>query len=574
MKLLCTAVLIVVYGVYSSEENSLPGALNNQSPQDTVAKQSMESQAAEMLAAEERNEEMLHREAVSQEGASDLGESAKISDDDPTPPWVEAQRARKRQQRVHAAEANIERAMREFDGKSSPKNKSGSSQKRVSKSHGALGEGDDMQGDLGESDDVQVQTGDNDANVLTARAQESTRAQTKMHQRAAAFQHAKQIADKVRKLVKHQQKLEIMSGRKVPGSILGEAHQEAQKAAEVSKRDELLAQKMEDEQAQQTMQHLIESERKQQRKAFEEERESTHSLLKNVRKKLQLEQQRMVKEVKAETTAAVSKVEKELSQTSLARTIEDVVKKKLSKRLKELKTVGERTLHEATSQIKALKHRVRRLRRQQTRLKIAESSMQQKVMQHESYAQHDLGESSSVGNEMNTAIERLRIEQMLKQMTAAQQPQVGNSQEHLELQNLRDEMANMREQNQFLQQQLANQMSMGLVNLKKPKYSHDDLRKYFKNRHRVDTTVLQKSVAAEKERLRMLTSKLNAAEAENALIPGESEMLVQLSEGSTGTDSTTLPLYNQRAEQARVESEDLRNRALESALSSQHFGES
>jgi len=572
-RLLGAAVLILVCGTFGSEDTiSSEAPITAHKTHDSVAKERMEAQAAEMLAEEERNEEALHREAVSQDEGHDLGESAEVSDDDPTPPWVEAQKAREKQQRTRAEEANIEQAMRKFDGKKTRAHKSPQKHEPV---HGDLGESDDMQGDLGESDDMQVQAGESDANTLTSRAQESTRAQTKMNQRAAALHRAKQIADKVRKLVKRQQKLETVSGQKVPGSILGEAHAQEQKAAEMSRRDELLAQKMEDEQAQQTMKHLIESERQQQRKAFEQERESTHSLLKTVRQKLQLEQQNMIKQVKAETTAAVSKVEEELSQTSLAKTIEDVVKKKLSKRLDELKSAGERTVHDATSQIDALKHRVRRLRRQQTRFKMSESSLQQKMLQHES--QHDLGESSGVGgNTMSAELEKLRMEQMMRQLTTAPQPQVPQpqvqSEEHLELLRLKDEMATMREQNQLLQNQVANQMSMRFANLNKPKYSHDDLQKYFRNRHRANTAVLRKSVAAEKERLRALTSKLNAAEADDSL--GDSGMLLQLSEGSTGTEPTTaLPLYHQRAEQARVDGEDLRNRALEAALESQHFGE-
>jgi len=414
-----------------------------------------------------------------------------------------------------------------------------------------------------------------------------------MREKAAALHRAKQIADKVRKLVQSQQKQEKIAGHKVRGSVLGAAQEEQQKASDMSAQDELLAQKLQDEQAQRTMQHLIETERGEQRKAFEQERESTHSLLDSVRKKLQLEQSNIVKKVQSDTSAAVKKVEKDLSQTSLAQTIEDVVKKKLSKRLNELKTEGEKTVHDVTAQVDALNHRVRRLRREQTRMKMQEASMEQNMQRvRESHESHDLGESAGTGASMATELEKMRLEQMMAQMNPMQQqmrqqvdPQM--SEEHREFLRMKDEMTEMREQNMLLQEQVRNQMSVQSVgpagpvgpvelNAIRPRYSHSDLKTYFKKRRNTNADLLKKRVLAEQNRLRALTEKLKDAESEpdSAEELGEPEMLVQVSEGADDVESVTaLPLYHQRSEEARVHSEDLRQRANEAALASQNFGE-
>ena len=51
------------------------------------------------------------------------------------------------------------------------------------------------------------------------------------------------------------------------------------------------------------------------------------------------------------TSTTISKVENDLSKTSLTKTIEDVVKKKISKRLDELKLASEKTIHGVETQI-------------------------------------------------------------------------------------------------------------------------------------------------------------------------------------------------------------------------------
>merc|ERR1712139_471007 len=124
---------------------------------------------------------------------------------------------------------------------------------------------------------------------------------------------------------------------------------------------------------------------------FKQERDSTHSALTTLRNKLKQEQAKMVKQVRAETMASVVNVEKSLAQTSVAKTIENVVKKKLAKRIAELQNVGTKTVSDVTAQVKALKRRVRRLRREQTTMKMSEASMQQNML-HSS--RQDLGESS------------------------------------------------------------------------------------------------------------------------------------------------------------------------------------
>jgi len=536
---------------------------------ESVAKKSMESAAAEMLAEEEQNEDMLHREALSQEhGEHDLGESSALDDDDPTPPWVDEERERQKQEETRNEEAKIESAMRSYDGK-----------KRYAKNHFArkreydlvvqdgeaahVDHSDSMHGDLGESDDVAVQVHSSDSNSLTSAAQAAARTQTKLHQKAAAFQRAKKIADKVRNLVRDQQQLEKKSGHKVVGSILGKAQQEQNRAAEMSSQDELLAQKMEDQQAQATMQHLIQTERHEQRKAFEQERETTHNLLHSVRQKLSLEQHNLVKHVRTEADSAVKKVEKELSETSLAKTIEDVVKQKLAKRLSELKNAGEKTVHDVSTQLRDLKHRVRRLRREQTRMKMAESGMQQNLM-HQSQTR-DLGESASVGGGSMTAeLEKLRLEQM---MTQIRPPPSRDSEEHLEFLRMKDEMGEMRKQNRFLQQLVAKS-----VHEEKTPYTQGSLHKYFQGRSRRNirrNEFFKKHMVTKQHQNRQI-GNTNDDEADGF----EPQMLLQLSEGSEDAESTSgLALFNQRAEQARVDVEHLQQQALTNELQLQKFGE-
>merc|ERR1712072_997021 len=512
---------------------------------DSVVKHKMDAQAAEMLAEEE------HSEGDVDQGP-DLGESVS-SDDDPPAPWVEDEKAQRKADRTHKEEAKIEAVMAEVDREKMP-------HAPVREAH-VNTQDDDDHGDLGESADVQEETGNGDANTLTARAQEPARKQTKATAKVAAMERAKQIADKFRKLVQHQKKLEAISGRKVSGSVLGEAQDARDKATSLQSHDQLLAQKLEDQQAQSAMQHLIHTERTRQQQMFEKERQTTHNLLHSVRHKLQEQQKKMVGSVEKETAAAVGKVENELSKTGLAKTVEDVVKKKLSKRIAELQATGEKTVHDVESQMQALKSRVRRLRREQTRMKVTEAQ-QGHQQQH-----RDLGESAGVGNSaMAMEMERMRMEQQMmmqqQRMSMMQQPPRFNSEEHEELLQMKKQMSEMKKQNAMLQQLVTTQASARLSKLSKaesPHYTHQGLEKYFQHKH-LNAALLKKDVLAEQRRLRE-SSRRYYDEVE------DSQSLLQLSEGADDPATTTaLPPYNQRAEQARVESEELKRRALADAL--------
>merc|ERR1711988_267396 len=386
----CVVGIFLACAVQATEadyiDNAVAGAPHvdssktEQKPVDTsVGKQRMEAKAASMLEEEEHSEEMIHRAAVAyrRNQHPQLGESASVADDSPPAPWVAEEKAKKQAEETKKQERRIQSEMRKYDAAHAARLAPGA-QNVASKTSETP--------DLGES--IQ-QT---DSNTLTMRAQATAQEQTKQQQRSLAIKRAKQIAQKVRQLVKKQQKFESTAQQHVKGSILGKAVEEHDKAAAMSAQDELLAHKLEDEQAQHTMQHLIESERKQQMKAFQKERQKNTSALNKLRAKLKREQDKMVKQVRAETTASVVNVEKELSKTSVAQAIETVVKKKLAKKLNELKTAGLKQVEGVTAQLSALQHRVRRLRREQTRLKIATASMRRNLRSH-----RDLGESSGVG---------------------------------------------------------------------------------------------------------------------------------------------------------------------------------
>lgn len=199
--------------------------------------------------------------------------------------------------------------------------------------------------------------------------------------------------------------------------------------------------------------------------------------------------------------------------------------------------------------------------------------MEQNMMR-ESH-ERDLGESASVGQHesMASEIEKLRMEQMMRQLALPPQMQpAAQSEEHMALMKMQEEMASLRRQNMQLQQQVTSQMSAQVARMSGRQYSHDDLQQYFEHKRRSNSDMLKKRVEAEKVRLQRLTAQMNDAEAQEAATAatGNSLSLVQLSEGA---EDSPMPVYNQRAEEARVESEELKRRALEDALASQHFGE-
>lgn len=499
---------------------------------------------------------MIHREASEYHKKypqPELGEAATIADDSAdAAPWAAEDKKKRQMRKVHEQETRIQREMNRYDSKNAARAAPGAQQVAAMTSE---------EPDLGES--VSVSNTVSDSNTLTMRAQEKARAQTKVRQRVIAIKRAKVIADKVRALVKQQQMMEKKAGQHVQGSILGEAVTAHDKAAAVSAQDELLAHKMEDEQAQRTMQHLIETERQEQVKAFARERKSTASALTKLRTKLKLEQDKMIKQVRAETTQSVVNVEKELSKTSVATAIENVVKKKLAKRLNELKAAGLKQVTGVTAQVEALQHKVRRLRREQTRLKIKTASMRSNLR-----PRRDLGESSGVGN-IAQQLERAQMTQLLMQQ---QQPQVVppqvmhqqvQSEEHAEFLKMKEQMAQLQRQNTALKQMYAKKTKAQLAQTAPTHYSHRDLQNYFTRKNSA-TAAIRQRVLAEKQKLQQLEVKLSAADHENPSPLRDSQMLVQLSEGAEEASSgTALPLYNQHAEQARVEMEELQRKAEE-----------
>merc|ERR1712072_571371 len=525
----------------------------------SVGKRDMEAKAAEMLDEEERSEDMIHREASEYHKKytqPELGEGATVADDSAgDAPWAGEDKKKKKMQKVHKQESRIQQEMDRYDVKRASRAAPGAQQVAAATSE---------EPDLGES--VSVSNTVSDSNALTMRAQARAHAQTKVRQRVIAIKRAKQIADKVRALVKKQQTMEKKAGAHVQGSILGEAVKAHDKAAAVSAQDELLAHKMEDEQAQSTMQHLIETERKEQVKAFATERKSTANALTKLRAKLKLEQDKMIKQVRAETTQSVVNVEKSLSKTSVATAIENVVKKKLAKRLNELKTAGLKQVTGVTAQVNALQHKVRRLRREQTRLKIKTASMRRNLRP----SRRDLGESSGVG--IAQALQKAQITQMLMQQQQMQpqmqqqmqQQQQVQSEELAELLRMREQMAQMQKQNAALKQMYANKATAQLAQAAPTHYSHRDLQNFFARKNSA-TNAIRQRVLAEKKKLQQLEVRLSAADKQPNLSPlQDPQMLVQLSEGATEPASATpTALYNQHAEQARVEMEELQRKAEE-----------
>merc|ERR1719446_296209 len=381
----------------------------------TVHQRSMESKAAEMLEEEERSQEMVQREAAAYHAKyskrkNELGESDDVPDDSPEAPWTTKEKKQQQAQKVRKQENTIEAAMRAYDHRKDAAPSPGARVVTAAQDDGP---------DLGESVSVGANSAVQDANALSAAAQAQARTTIKARIKAAAIARAKKIAHKVRSLVKKQQQLEHKAGTRVQGSVLGEAVAEHDKATELSRQDELLAHKMEDDQAKTAFMNVIEKERVQQRKEFESEREQAHAALAALKTKLKAEQKNMLKEMKAATAAQEKKMETAVANTQLAQTIEAAVRKKLEKRLGELKAAGAKAVTDVVPQLTSLKARVRHLRREQSRMKVAEATVQSEVA-HASISSHrDLGESSSMSNEL----EKMRMEQMMMQQQQMYRPQ-------------------------------------------------------------------------------------------------------------------------------------------------------
>merc|ERR1712139_178594 len=121
---------------------------------------------------------------------------------------------------------------------------------------------------------------------------------------------------------------------------------------------------------------------------------------------------------------------------------------------------------------------------------------------------------------------------------------------------MQNEMAQMKKQNELLTQMVQNQVSQrrNVVAKAAPQYTHSGLAKYFKNKH-LNAAMLKKDVLAEERRLK---------EATESDVMESATSLLEVSEGDNAMSAK--PLYNKRAEEARMASEDLVQRAIADAV--------
>lgn len=261
----------------------------------------------------------------------------------------------------------------------------------------------------------------------------------------------------------------------------------------------------------------------------------------------------MIKEMKTQTAAQEKKLEDAVAHTKLAETVEHVVKQKLAKRLAQLQATGAKAVSDLTPQISNLKSRVRHLRRQQSRMQVNEATLQRDVSHASEVSQHrDLGESSSIASEL----QKMQLQQMMMRQQVQPPPQVPE--EHAELMKLKQQMADMQQQNNMFRQMIAQQAHRATA---PTHYTHNDLQAYFQNKKLADQAALRNEVLAEKQRLDGLATRLGTSQG-NPL--AGAQMLVEVEEGAGSEEvETAIPLYNQHAEQARFDMEELRNRAME-----------
>merc|ERR1712070_762752 len=157
-----------------------------------------------------------------------------------------------------------------------------------------------------------------------------------------------------------------------------------------------------------------------------------------------------------------------------------------------------------------------------------------------------------------------QIQQPQTQMMQQPQPQMMQqppdvSGEHAELLAMKKQMAEMQRQNVLFRDMLAKQATMTAG---PQHYTQDDLAKFFQTKKAAAKNALRNELVAERQKLDSLVDKMSAP-----TIPG-AQMLVEIDEGSEADDAkTAMPLYHQHAEQARVEMEELRRRAMEDAAS-------
>merc|ERR1712178_468012 len=147
---------------------------------------------------------------------------------------------------------------------------------------------------------------------------------------------------------------------------------------------------------------------------------------------------------------------------------------------------------------------------------------------------------------------------MMQQQQVAGQFRQPDPQAHQQVQELQNQMKEMREQNLRLMSMLEQRSAKVQT---QQHYTHDDLKEYFMRKKAGDNK-LDAAISEEQARLR----HLEALKAEAPASVPDSEMLVQLAESPD--DTAALPLYNQHAEEARVEMENLQKRALEDMMGS------
>jgi len=317
---------------------------------------------------------------------------------------------------------------------------------------------------------------------------------------------AKRIAAKVRKLVAVQRHLEEESDVPHTGMVeMQESTDATRKIAEEAKlqmQDSLLTQKLQAKNARKTFKHLMEQEREEQHRALEAERKRSHDVLEAVKKSLQERQQQMIKQMAATEQKVETKLEKTLARTKIAAAIEDVIKRKLSKRVEKLTRAGERVVDGVTGTVNSLKRRVRRLRRSQDRIRNEQSAIQRTVSAEKTAERQYLGESSETEH-LRRELKTIRHQLEQRSQPASQQ----HTQSNMKLENelLKEKLRNAELQNQLMhstQQPRAAKIE---------KYSTSTMRNYFNNRRQKEK--LAQKVQDEEQNLKMMI--VNLKETDN-----------------------------------------------------------
>jgi len=360
--------------------------------------------------------------------------------------------------------------------------------------------------DLGEGVAVNEATGSMSANAMTARAQLKAKQKAAEAARQQKVESAKRIAAKVRKLVAVQRHLEEESDVPHTGMVeMQESTEATRKIAEEAKlrmQDSLLTQKLQAENARKTFKHLMEEEREEQHRALEAERKRSHDVLEAVKKSLQERQQQMIKQMAATEQKVETKLEKTLARTKIAAAIEDVIKRKLSKRVEKLTRAGERVVDGVTGTVNSLKRRVRRLRRSQDRIRNEQSAIQRTVSAEKTAERQYLGESSETEH-LRRELKTIRHQLEQRSQPASQQ----HTQSNMKLENelLKEKLRNAELQNQLVHSTQQPQAA------KIEKYSTSTMRNYFNNRRQKEK--LAQKVQDEEQNLKMMI--VNLKETDN-----------------------------------------------------------